>query len=54
MYVTKIPDNITSSNYKNNDNMTLSNCTNNESNIDVILPTFLLTIPGGLSFFFLL
>ena len=30
--------------------MTLSNCTNNENNIDIIIPTLLLTIPCGLSF----
>ena len=26
------------------------NCTNNENDIDIIIPTLLLTIPGGLSF----
>ena len=30
-------------------NMTLSNCTDNENNIDIIIPTILLTIPCGLS-----
>ena len=34
------------------DNMTdfYTNCTNNESNIDIIIPSLLLTIPCGLSF----
>ena len=30
--------------------MTLSNCTNNENNIDIVIPTLLLTKPCGLSF----
>ena len=53
MNVTKITDeydNITSSNYTNYDNLTISNCTNNESNFDLIIPTFLLTTPCDLSF----
>ena len=41
MYVTKITDDY--------DNMTLNNCTDNESNIDINIPTSLLTIPCGLS-----
>ena len=47
MYITNVTydyDNITSS------NMTLSNCTNNENNIDIFIPTLLLTIPCGLLF----
>ena len=55
--VTNEYDNITSSNYtdydnitSSNDNMTLSDFTNNENNIDIIIPTLLLTIPCGLSF----
>ena len=43
-------DNVTTSNYTDHDNMTLTNCTNNENNIDIFIPTFLLTIPCGLSF----
>ena len=53
MIVTKFTDdydNITSSNYTDYDDMTLFNCTNNENNIDIIIPTLLLTIPCGLSF----
>ena len=53
MFVTNIADdydNITSSNYTEYDNMTLSNCTFNENDIDIIVPTLLLTIPCGLSF----
>ena len=42
MYVINITDDY--------DNMTLINCTNNESNTDIIKPSFLLTIPCGLSF----
>ena len=34
-----------------NDTLSINNnCTNNESNIDIIIPTILLTIPCGLSF----
>ena len=53
-------DNITSSNYTDmlidydnitSTNITLSNCTNNEDNNDISIPTLLLTIPCGLSFF---
>ena len=47
-------DNISSSNYTDYDNMTLSNCTNSENNFDIIIPTLLLTIPCGLSFFCLM
>jgi len=36
------------------DNITSTNCTNNENNIDIIIPTLLLTIPCGLSFLCLL
>ena len=53
MNVTKITDdynNITSSNYTDYDNMTRSNCTNKANNIDIIIPTLLLTIPCSLSF----
>ena len=53
MYATNITDdydNITSSHYTEYDNMTLSNCTFNENDIDIIVPTLLLTIPCGLSF----
>ena len=54
--VTSDYDNITSSNYtdydkitSSNDNMILSDFTNNGSNIDIIIPTLLFTIPCGLS-----
>ena len=53
MYIANVPndfDNITSSNYIEYDNMSLSNCTNNETNIDLIIATLLLTITCGLSF----
>ena len=43
-------DNITYTKYTDYDNMTLCNCTNNENNIDINMPTFLFTIPCGLSF----
>ena len=57
MFVTIITDdykNITSSNYTECDIMTLSNCTFKENEIDIILPTLLLTIPCDLSFLCLL
>ena len=49
MYITNVTD------YDNmtddyNDTLASSNCTVNENNIDVILPTLLLTIPCRLSF----
>ena len=53
MYITNITDdydNITSSNYTDYDNMTQTNCTNTENNIDIIIPSLLLTVPCGLSF----
>ena len=34
--------------------LTLANCTTNENNIDIIIPTLILTIPCGLSFLCLL
>ena len=48
-------DKITSSNYTNilndYDNITDTNiCTNNENNIDITIPSLLLTLPCGLSF----
>ena len=46
MYVTNFTDDY--------DNITFTNCTNNENNIDIILPTLLLTILCGLSFLFLM
>ena len=58
MHVTKITDdcdNITSSNFtdilNDYDNMILSNCTNNENKIERNIPSLLLTVPCGLSFF---
>ena len=63
MLVTNITDdynNITSSNctdmlndYDNitSTNLSISNCKNNENNIHKIIPSSLLTIPCGLSFF---
>ena len=42
-------DRVTSSNYADYDKMTLTNCTNNETNIDINIPTLLLTKPCGLS-----
>ena len=32
------------------DNITFTDCTDKENNIDIIIPTLLLTIPCGLSF----
>ena len=38
-----------------NDTLSINNnCTNNESNIDIIIPALLFTIPCGLSFFCLI
>ena len=54
MYITNV---INYDNMADDYNDTLSlnnNCTNNENNIDIIIPTLLLTIPGGLSFLRLL
>ena len=54
MFITNVTeyDNMTD-NY--NDNLSLNNnCTINENNIDIIVPTLLLTIPCGLSFLCLL
>ena len=53
MYLTNITDeydNITSINYTDYDNISFANCTNNESNIDIIIPALIFTIPCGLSF----
>ena len=36
------------------DNITLTNCTDNENNIDIHIPTLLITIPCGVSFLCLL
>ena len=46
MYVTNVTNDY--------DNITFTNCTNNENNIDINIPTLLLTIPCGLSFLCLL
>jgi len=54
MNITEDYDNITSTNFTVYDNITSTNCTNNENNIDIIIPTLLLTIPCGLSFLCLL
>ena len=48
--ITNDYDIITSSNYTDYDNTTLSICTFNENDVDLIVPTLLLTIPCGLSF----
>ena len=45
---------ITLNNYTDYNNITFTNCTINENNIDIIIPTLLLTIPCGLSFLCLL
>ena len=52
MYVMNVTDydNNTSTNYTDYDNNTPTNCINNENNIDIVVPTLLLTIPCGLSF----
>ena len=58
MYISNITDDYTdtlTSNITDDYNDTLpSNCTNSENNIDIIIPTPLLTIPCGLSFFCLM
>ena len=46
MYIANATDD-----YDNITNMSLSNCTNNENNIDLIIPSLLLTISCGLSFY---
>ena len=49
MYVT----NITTNDYNNSTNgynKIIDNCTNSENNIDITIPTLVLTIPCGLSF----
>ena len=43
-------DKFTSSNIAVYDKMTLTNCTNNENNIDIIIPSLILTIPCDVSF----
>ena len=53
MYVTNVTDdydNITN----DYDNITFTKCTDGEFNIDLIIPSLLLTIPCGLSFLYLL
>ena len=59
MYMTNVADdcyNITLNSYTDilNDYniITLSNCTKSENNNDIIIPTLLLTIPCGLTFFY--
>ena len=47
MYVTSKIDLNISNDY---DNITFTNCTDNENNIDIIIPTVILTIPCALSF----
>ena len=48
-FLTDDYDIITSSNYADFDSISaLSNRRNNENNIDIIIPTLLLTIPSGL------
>ena len=49
MYVMNVIDDYTDE-LDDYDNMTLFNCTSNESNIEIIIPTILLTFPCGLSF----
>ena len=36
------------------DNNTFTNCTDNENNIDIIIPTLIITIPCGLSVLYLM
>ena len=48
MYVTNITDSNTTNDY--DIISSLSNCTASELNIDIIIPSLLLTIPCGLSF----
>ena len=48
MYIANLTndyENFTSSNYTDYDNMTQTNCTNVENNIDIIIPSLLLTVP---------
>ena len=41
-------DIFTSRNYTKHYNMILSNCTDNENNMDIIIPTLIITKPCGL------
>ena len=41
--------NITTIDYDTEYDNFLNNCTDNENNVDIIIPTILLTIPCGLS-----
>ena len=51
MNITDVYKDSLTANITDNYNDTLTpNCTINESNIDIVIPTFLLTIPCGLSF----
>ena len=45
--MTNITDLVTTIDY---DKITFTNCTDDENNIDIIIPTIILTIPCGLSF----
>ena len=55
MYVANFSDLNTTADYDNFTNLITTNnirkmCTHNEKNIDITIPTFLSTIPCGLSF----
>ena len=50
MYVTNVTDYDNLTDDYNNTLSLNNNCTDNENNFDILIPTFLLTIPCGLSF----
>ena len=51
MHITNVTEYDNMTNDYNNTLSLNNNCTNNENNIDMIIPTLLLTIPCGLSFY---
>ena len=52
MYITNVTDFDNMTDDYNNILSLKNNCTNRENNIDIVIPTLSLTIPCGLSFFF--
>ena len=52
MFITSVTDYDNLNDDYNNGISIKNNCKNKENNIDIIIPTLLLTIPGGLSILF--
>ena len=50
MYITKVTDYDNMTDDYNDSLSKNNNCTHNKNNIDIFIPTLLLTIPCGLSF----